>query len=105
MYTYISWKKLDDLYYWKNPQKKAFLVRRFVNPRCKDGISIVEHPINFKENMNQFTNYKMVLEDECQACILSDGLPYSYETLMVAPNNSAAKGNLSTPGIREKLVW
>jgi hypothetical protein len=45
--AYSLWLKLKSLYERKTTQRKAFMMRRLVNLKYKDGQSITEHLSNF----------------------------------------------------------
>ena len=45
--AYSLWQKLESLYERKTAQNKAFMIRRLVNLKYKDGNSVVEHLNNF----------------------------------------------------------
>ena len=47
VHAYSLWQKLESLYERKTAQNKAFMIRRLVNLKYKDGNSVVEHLSNF----------------------------------------------------------
>ena len=97
------WKKLQDLYERRTPQNKALLVKRLVNLRYKEGSSMSEHLSEFQDVVNQLTNLEIDLGDELQSCLLLGTLPDSWDTLVVALNNSAPGGVLSMSMVKESL--
>jgi len=97
------WKKLQDLYERKTPQNKALLVKRLVNLRYKEGSNMAEHLSEFQDVVNQLTNLEIDLGDELQSCLLLGTLPDSWDTLVVALNNSAPFGVLSMSMVKESL--
>ena len=68
-------EKLECLYERKTAQNKAFLIRRLVNLKFKDGNSVAEHLSDFQSLVNQLATMKMVLDDEFQALLLLSSLP------------------------------
>lgn len=78
------WKKLESLYERKTAGNKAFLIRKLVNLKYKEGTSIAEHLNEMQSIVNQLSSMKMALDDELQALLLLSSLPESWETLVVS---------------------
>ena len=57
-------KKLKELYERKTANNKAFLIRKLVNLKFKEGTSITEHLSEMQVIVNQLSTMKMVLDDE-----------------------------------------
>jgi len=81
--------KLESLFERKTAQNKAFMIRRLVNLKYKDGKSVTEHLSNFQGLLNELSTMKLVLDDEVQALLMLSSLPDSWETLVVSLSNSA----------------
>ncbi|KAF8413693.1 hypothetical protein HHK36_001685 [Tetracentron sinense] len=80
------------MYERKTASNKAFLIRKLVNLKYKEGNSIAEHLNEIQSIVNQLTSMEMVLDDELQALLLLSSLPDSWETLVVSLSNSAPDG-------------
>jgi len=50
--AYNLWKRLSELFDSKNSLNKAFLIRKIVNLKYKDGSSMAEHLSNFQNMVN-----------------------------------------------------
>lgn len=50
--THVLWKKLEDMFERKNAQSKAFVIRKQVNLKFKNGQSIVDHLSDFQDLVN-----------------------------------------------------
>ncbi|KAA8524670.1 hypothetical protein F0562_011093 [Nyssa sinensis] len=85
----VLWKKLEARYEQKMATNKAFLIRKLINMKFKEGGSIADHLNEFQSVVNQLATMKMVIEDELQALLLLSSLPNSWETLVVTMSNSA----------------
>ena len=71
------WEKLRSLYERKTAQNKAFIARKLVNLKLKEGKSIAEHLSEFQNLVNQMVTMKLVIDDELQALLLLSSLPNS----------------------------
>ncbi|KAF8387698.1 hypothetical protein HHK36_026352 [Tetracentron sinense] len=74
---------------------KAFLIRKLVNLKFKEGTSITEHLNEMRSVVNQLAAMKMVLDDELQALLLLLSLLESWETMVVSFSNLAPDGVVS----------
>ena len=83
------WEKLRSLYEKKKAQNKAFIARKLVNLKLKEGKSIADHLSEFQDLVNQMVTLKLVIDDELQALFLLSSLLDSWETLVVSLSNSA----------------
>ncbi|KAA8532769.1 hypothetical protein F0562_032802 [Nyssa sinensis] len=99
----VLWKKLEARYEQKTATNKAFLIRKLVNMKFKEGGSIADHLNEFQSVVNQLATMKMVIEDELQALLLLSSLPDSWETLVVTMSNSAPDGKLSMGQVSSSL--
>ncbi|KAA8515033.1 hypothetical protein F0562_018180 [Nyssa sinensis] len=99
----VLWKKLEARYEQKTATNKAFLIRKLVNMKFKEGGSIEDHLNEFQSVVNQLATMKMVIEDELQALLLLSSLPDSWETLVVTMSNSAPDGKLSMGQVSSSL--
>ncbi|KAH6782476.1 hypothetical protein C2S51_007769 [Perilla frutescens var. frutescens] len=68
------WKKLRELYERKNAHNKAFVIRKLVNLKYKDGSSVAEHLNVFQDLVNQLSTMELVFDDEVQALFLLSSL-------------------------------
>jgi hypothetical protein len=68
-------------------QNKAFMIRRLVNLKYKNGQSVTEHLSNFQGLLNELSTMKLVLDDEVQALLMLSSLPDNWETLVVSLSN------------------
>ncbi|KAA8529366.1 hypothetical protein F0562_033835 [Nyssa sinensis] len=93
--AHVLWKKLEARYEQKTSTNKAFLIRKLVNMKFKEGGPIADHLNKFQSVVNQLATMKMVIEDELQALLLLSSLPDSWETLVVTVSNSTPNGKLS----------
>ena len=62
--AYSLWQKLKSLYEKKTAQNKAFMIRRLVNLKYKNGNSVAEHLSNFQGLLNVLFAMKLELDDE-----------------------------------------
>ncbi|RVX19016.1 Retrovirus-related Pol polyprotein from transposon TNT 1-94 [Vitis vinifera] len=62
--AYSLWQKLKSLYERKTAQNKAFMIRKLVNLKYKDGNSVLEHLSNFQGLLNELSTMKLELNDE-----------------------------------------
>ncbi|KAF8388510.1 hypothetical protein HHK36_027184 [Tetracentron sinense] len=67
---------------------KAFLIKKLVNLKFKEGASIAEHLNEIHSILNQLVAMKMVLDVELQALLLLSSLPESWEMLVVSLSNT-----------------
>ncbi|KAK8921663.1 hypothetical protein KSP39_PZI019972 [Platanthera zijinensis] len=86
------WKKLEALYERKTAGNKAFLIRKLVNLKYREGSQMTEHLNLAQSIINQLESMKITLEDELQALMVLSSLPESWETLVVSLSNSAPDG-------------
>ena len=98
------WQKLADLYERKNVQNKAYLIRKLVNMKYKEGNSMPEHLSSFQEIVNQLTTNEITLSDELQALLLLSSLPDSWEVLVVTLTNSALNSKLTLSMVKESML-
>ena len=98
------WKKLEELYDRKSATNKAFLFRKLVNLKYKDGGSVAEHLNDMKNIVNQLASMKIVFDDELQALMLLSSLPESWETLVVTVSNSASDGVVTMSQVTSSLL-
>ena len=75
--AYSLWKKLESFDETKTYGNKAFLIRKLVNLKYRDGASIAEHLNEMQSITNQLSFMKMSLYDELQALLLLSSLPES----------------------------
>lgn len=88
-HAYALWIKLEGIYQSKTAQNKALVMRRLVNLKLKNGVSIAEHTNDFPNLVNQLATIKMTLDDVMQALLLLTSLLNSWKTLVISLNNSA----------------
>lgn len=62
--AYTLWTKLEGIYQSKTTRNKALLMRRLVNLKLKNGVSVVEHTSEFRNLVNQLATIKIDLNDE-----------------------------------------
>ena len=58
------WKMLEPVYKHKTTGNKAFLIKKLVNLKFKEGSSIVGHLNDFRSIVNQLAAMKINLDDE-----------------------------------------
>ena len=102
--AYSLWKKLESLYERKTAGNKAFLIRKLVNLKYREGASIAEHLNEMQSITNQLSSMKMSLDDELQALLLLSSLPESWETLVVSLSNSAPDGIVTMSQVTSSLL-
>ena len=100
----VVWKTLQELYENKNAQNKAFLFRKLMYLRYKDGTPVSDHLNTFQGIVNQLTGMDMKLEDEILALCLISSLPDSWKTLVVSLSNSAPSGKLTLKMVKESML-
>ena len=88
------WEKLRGLYERKTTQNKAFVARKLVNLKLKEGRPVAEHLSEFQDLVNQMVIMKLIIDDEVQALLPMSSLPNRWETLVVSLRNSAPNGVL-----------
>ncbi|CAL5344742.1 unnamed protein product [Camellia sinensis] len=101
--AYALWMKLEGMYQSKTARNKALIMRRLINLKLKNGVSVAEHTSEFHSLVNQLASIKMELEDEMQALLLLSSLPDSWETLVVSLSNSAPEGKLTMGMVTDAL--
>ncbi|XP_028058970.1 probable leucine-rich repeat receptor-like protein kinase At1g35710 [Camellia sinensis] len=79
----------------KTARNRALVMRRLVNLKLRNGVSIAKHTSEFKNLVNQLATVKMPLDDEMQAVLLLSSLPDNWETLVFSLNNTAPEGKLT----------
>ena len=84
-------------------QNNAFLIRKLVNMKYQQGVSMSDHLSRFQDCVNRLGSLKMEMEDEMQALLLSS-LPDSWETLVVSLSNSTASGTLSLSTVKDSMM-
>ena len=97
------WEKLKGLSERKIAQNKAFVAKKLVNLKLKEGRSVVKHFIEFQDLVNQMITMKLIIDDELQALLLMSSLPDSWETLVVSFSNSAPNGVLQLAMVKDSL--
>ena len=97
------WEKLKGLYERKTSQNKAFVAKKLVNLKLKEGRSIAKHLSEFQDLVNQMVTMKLIINDELQALLLMSSLPNSWETLVVSLSNSASNGVLQLAMVNDSL--
>jgi len=102
--AYNLWKRLSELFKSKNSLNKAFLIKKIVNLKYKDGSSIAEHLRSFQNMVNQFITMEIVLDDELLALLLLSSLPNSWETLVVSLSNYTPNGKLTFHMVKDSLL-
>ena len=98
------WEKLRSLYERKTTQNKAFIARKLVNLKLKEGKSIVKHLSEFQDLVNQMVTMKLAIDDELQALLLLSSLPDSQETLVVSLSNFAPNIVLQFAMVKDSLL-
>ena len=83
---------------------KAFLFRKLVNSKYKEGTPIAEHLNEIKSIVNQLAAMKITFDDELQALLLLSSLPESWETLVVTVSNSAPDGVVTMSQVTSSLL-
>ena len=101
--AYSLWQKLESLYERKTAQNKAFMIRRLVNLKYKDGNSVAEHLSNFQGLLNELFTMKLELDDEVQTLLLLSSLPDSWETLVISLSNSAPNGVITVNMVKDNM--
>jgi hypothetical protein len=76
-YAHELWKKLEKRYDQKTAGNNAFLIRKLVNMKFKEGCPIADHLNEFQSVVDQLGTKKMALEEELQALVLLSSLPDS----------------------------
>ena len=102
--AYAIWKKLEEVKVKNSATNKALLMRRLVNLKLKEGGSIGEHLNDFQEIVNQLAAVNFKVDDETQALMMMSSLPESWETLVVALNNSNSDGVVSMESVVISLL-
>jgi hypothetical protein len=97
------WQKLESLYERKIAQNKAFVIKRLVNLKYKDGHSVTEYLSNFQELLNELSTIKLALDDKVQALLVLSSLPDSWETLVVSFSNSAPNGVITIGMVKNNM--
>jgi gag-polypeptide of LTR copia-type len=97
------WKEPESLYEQKTAANKAFLIRKLVNLKFREGTSVADHLNEFQSLINQLSAMKMTLEDELQALLLLGSLADSWETLVVTISNAAPNGVVTMSTVTSSL--
>ena len=98
------WEKLRSLYERKTAQNKAFIARKLVNLKLKEGKSIAEHLSEFQDLVNQMVTMNLIIDDELQVLLFLSSLPNSWETLIVSLSNFAPNGVLQLAIVKDSLL-
>ena len=88
----------------KNAQNKAFMIRKLVNMKYKDGTSVAEHLSSFQDVVNQVLNMNIKIDDELQALLLLSSLPDSWEILVISLSNSAPNGKVTMQMVKDSML-
>ena len=91
-------EKLKSLFERKMAQNKAFMAKKLVNLKLKEGRSIAVHLSEFQDLVNQMVTMKLIIDDELQVLLLLSFLPNSWEILVVSLSNSAPNGGVTCNG-------
>ncbi|GMP52883.1 hypothetical protein CsSME_00018548 [Camellia sinensis var. sinensis] len=91
------------MYQSKTARNKALMMRKLVNLKLKNGVSVAEHTSEFKNLVNQLIIVKMPLDDEMHAVLLLNSLPDSCETLVVSLSNSTPKRKLTMSMVTDAM--
>ena len=102
--SYNLLKRLSELFESKNSLNKAFLIRKIVNLKYKDGSSMAEHLSSFQNMVNQLTTMEIILDDELLALLLLSSLLDSWKTLVVSLSNSDPKGKFTFDMVKYSLL-
>ena len=97
------WEKLKGLYERKTSQNKAFVAKKLVNLKLKEGRSVAEHLSEFQDLVNQMVTMKLIIDDELQVLLLLSSLPNNWETLVVSLSNSAPNGVLQLAMVKDSF--
>jgi hypothetical protein len=97
------WQKLESFYERKTAQNKAFVIRRLVNLKYKDGHSVTGHLSNFQGLLNELSTMKLALDDEVQALLVLSSLLDSWKTLVVSLSNSAPNGVITMGMVKDSM--
>ncbi|XP_028075178.1 dynactin subunit 1-like [Camellia sinensis] len=62
--TYVLWTMLEGMYQSKTARNKALVMRKLVNLKLKNDVSVAEHTSEFKNLVNHLATVKMPLDDE-----------------------------------------
>ena len=84
-------------------QNKAFMIRKLVNMKYKEGDSMAEHLSSFQEIVNQLTTNENTLNDELQALLLLSSLPDSWEVLIMILTNSTSNRKMTLSMVKESM--
>ena len=100
---HMAFGRNQSLYERKTAQNKAFMIKRLVNLKYKDGNNISEHFSNFQELLNELSTMKLELDDEVQTLLLLSSLPNSWETLVVSLSNSTPNGVITVNMVKYNM--
>ena len=102
--AHALWLKLESLFEQKTASKKAFLIKKLVNMKYREGVKVTEHLNNFQSVINQLATMNMKIEDEMQALLLLGSLPDNWETFVITVSNSAPNGVLSMDNVKDNMM-
>ena len=94
---------MKGLYERKTTQNKAFVARKLVNLKLKEGKSVTEHFSEFQNLVNQMVTMKLIIDDELQALLLLSSLLDCWETLVMSLSNSISTGVLQLAMVKNSL--
>ncbi|KAL6136970.1 hypothetical protein ACLB2K_062265 [Fragaria x ananassa] len=98
------WTKLESLFEKKTAAKKAFLVKKLVNMKYREGVRVTEHLNNFQSTINQLTTMGMTIDDELQALLLLGSLSDNWKTFVITVSNSAPDDKLTMDNVKSNLL-
>ncbi|KAJ9551831.1 hypothetical protein OSB04_015876 [Centaurea solstitialis] len=97
-------KALSNMYEKLSASNKVFLIRRLVNTRMREGMSVTSHINEFNTILSRLLSVDIKFEDEVQALLLLSSLPESWSGTVTAISGSAGTSKLTFEGIRDFIL-
>ena len=94
---------MRGLYERKTTQNIAFVARKLVNLKLKEGRSVAENLSEFQDLVNQMVTMKLIIDDELQALLFLSSLLDNWEILVVSLSNSTPNGVLQLAMVKDSL--
>lgn len=78
------WKKLETIHQSSGPAKKAFLLKKLMLSKMKDGENIIEYLNNFFETVDKLKEMNLEINEDLLTIIMLYSLPEKFENFRIA---------------------
>ena len=102
--SYGVWQKLCGLYEKQSAASQVYWLKKLVDLKMKEGMSMSNHLNEFNTIFSQLTAQGIKFEDPIKAMFLLVTLPESWETFRTALSNSAPATSLTSANVEDSLL-